>query len=233
MQKYNPTNYLWEPNPDGKYAYGATCVKNCPEHLLKDNGACVRTCPQNKTAKNGECVPCNGPCPKTCLVNRVLDSGNIDSFKGCTIIEGSLRILDQTFAGYQEVYVNSSFGPRYAKMHPNKLEVFSTVKEVTGFIDIQGVHPDFKNLSYFRNLEVIHGRQLMENYFASFSIVKSSLQSLELKSLKRINSGAVVIQDNAQLCFVEEIVWSKIQKSIDHGVVITKNRAAQECSKYL
>lgn len=232
MQRYNPITYLWEANPEGKYAYGATCVKSCPEHLLRDNGACVRTCPSKKMAKDGECVPCNGPCPKTCPIHSILHSGNIDDFKGCTIIDGSIRILDQTFAGYQEVYRNFSFGPRYVKMHPDRLEVFSTVKEVTGFIDIQGEHPDFKNLSYFRNLEVIHGRQLMENYFASFSVVKSSLVSLELKSLKRINSGAVVIQENPNICYADGIDWSKIQKSSEHGYVIAKNRDPKECSEY-
>jgi epidermal growth factor receptor len=48
MQIYNPSKYRWERNPLGKYAYGATCVKDCPEHLLKDNGACVRACPPKK-----------------------------------------------------------------------------------------------------------------------------------------------------------------------------------------
>lgn len=48
MQRYNPITYSWEINPEGKYAYGATCVKTCPAHLLKDNGACVRSCPPKK-----------------------------------------------------------------------------------------------------------------------------------------------------------------------------------------
>ncbi|XP_055379373.1 epidermal growth factor receptor [Condylostylus longicornis] len=231
MQKYNPTNYLWEANPEGKYAYGATCVKNCPEHLLKDQGACVRTCPADKTAKNSECVPCNGPCPKTCPGVSVLNSGNIDDFRGCTIIEGSLRILDQTFDGYSEVFKNYSLGPWYMKLHPDRLEVFSTVKEITGYLDIQGFHPDFTNLSYFRNLEVIHGRQLMENYFASFTIVKTNLKSLELKSLKRINSGSVVIQQNKYLCYVNKIAWANVLKSKDPNVVIEKNRGSTECEQ--
>lgn len=51
MQRYNPITYSWETNPLGKYAYGATCVKNCPEHLLKDNGACVRSCPPKKKVR--------------------------------------------------------------------------------------------------------------------------------------------------------------------------------------
>ena len=51
MQRYNPIKYKWERNPDGKYAYGATCVKDCPKHLLKDNGACVRACPPKKKVR--------------------------------------------------------------------------------------------------------------------------------------------------------------------------------------
>jgi len=47
---YNPNSYLSERNPSGKYAYGATCVKTCPDHLLRDAGAgaCVRQCPPDK-----------------------------------------------------------------------------------------------------------------------------------------------------------------------------------------
>ena len=153
MQTYNPSTYSWENNPRGKYAYGATCVKNCPEHLLKDNGACVRSCPPNKTPYNGECVNCEGACPKTCKgveSDGSVHAGNIDNFKGCTIIDGSISILDHSFKGFQQIYTNYSFGPRYPEMHPDRLEVFSTLKEVTGFINIQGSHEDFRNLSYFR-----------------------------------------------------------------------------------
>lgn len=231
MEMYNSITYLWEPNPEGKYAYGATCVRNCPEHLLKDNGACVRTCPINKTAKNGECVPCNGPCPKTCPGVGIVNSGNIDSFRDCTIIEGTLEILDQTFTGYQQVFGNFSFGPRYLRLHPSRLEVFSTLREVTGYINIQGDHPDFKNLSYFSNLEVIGGRQLLDTYFAALYIVKTNLHSLELRSLKHINSGAVVILENKNLCFADEINWNKVKKSDIHESVISNNKDSLDCSK--
>lgn len=233
MQLYNPIKYVWEPNPAGKYAYGASCVRHCPEHLLKDNGACVRSCPDNKTAKNGECVPCNGPCPKTCPSEGVVHSGNIDSFQNCTIIEGSLEILDQTFDGFQHIYSNFSFGPRYIKMHPNRLKVFSTLKEVTGYINIQGYHKDFTNLSYFRNLETIGGRQLMDSYFASLYIVKTALKSLELKSLKHINSGSVVILENKDLCFTQNINWTRIKRSTSHDAMLSNNRPQQECGKNL
>uniref|UniRef100_A0A182K8V6 receptor protein-tyrosine kinase n=1 Tax=Anopheles christyi TaxID=43041 RepID=A0A182K8V6_9DIPT len=229
MQIYNPTNYFWEPNPDGKYAYGATCVRKCPEHLLKDNGACVRKCPKGKMPQNSECVPCKGICPKTCSGEGIVHSDNIGNYKDCTIIEGSLEILDQSFDGFQQVYTNFSFGPRYIKIDPERLEVFSTVKEITGFINIQAHHPNFTTLNYFRNLEVVGGRQLKENLFASVYIVKTSLKSLELKSLKRVNSGSIVILENSDLCFVEDIDWSEIKKSSDHEVMVQKNRNATEC----
>ena len=108
MQRYNPIKYKWEKNPDGKYAYGATCVRDCPKHLLKDNGACVRVCPPNKKTVNGECVPCNGPCPKICHFNGnagkgIIHDGNINSLLNCTVIEGSLTILDSSFNGFQVI----------------------------------------------------------------------------------------------------------------------------------
>ncbi|XP_014252271.1 epidermal growth factor receptor isoform X2 [Cimex lectularius] len=235
MQRYNPITYSWETNPLGKYAYGATCVKNCPEHLLKDNGACVRSCPPKKKAVNGECVPCDGPCPKTCegSVNSsspqgMVHAGNINSFKDCTIIEGSLIILDQSFKGFQQFYSDFSFGPHYPEMHPDKLEVFSTLKEVTGYINIQGSHPDFTNLSYFRNLEVIGGRTLTE-YFASLYIVKTSLKSLGLRSLKKINSGTIAILENKDLCFSQGVDWSEIKRSAEHGTLLQNNKPEADC----
>lgn len=230
MQRYNPITYSWETNPLGKYAYGATCVKNCPEHLLKDNGACVRSCPPKKKAVNGECVPCDGPCPKTCEGVSIVHSGNIESFRDCTVIEGSLTILDQSFKGYQQVYANFSFGERYQKMHPDRLEVFSTLKEVTGYVNIQGYHDEFTNLSYFRNLEIIGGRTLTE-YFASLYIVKTSLTSLGLRSLKKIHSGSIAILENKNLCFAQGVDWSKIKKSQEHGTLLQNNKLEEDCKR--
>uniref|UniRef100_T1GQI4 Receptor protein-tyrosine kinase n=1 Tax=Megaselia scalaris TaxID=36166 RepID=T1GQI4_MEGSC len=231
MQRYNSVNYTWEHNPDGRYAYGATCVKACPGHLLKDSGACVRSCPINKIPKNGECVPCEGACPKRCPgVMNLVHSGNIETFRNCTVIDGSIRIIESTFKGYNEFFPNKTMSDFYPPLHPDQLEVFSNVKEITGYLDIQAFHKDFKNLSYFRNLEVIHGRILNEMHFAAFSVVQSSLESLHLKSLKRINSGTVLIQLNKNLCFVEGIDWKSIIKSSTPRIVIPPtNRKHEVC----
>ncbi|XP_076263904.1 epidermal growth factor receptor isoform X1 [Rhynchophorus ferrugineus] len=228
MQIYNPVTYSWDVNPHGKYAYGATCVKKCPEHLLKDNGACVRACPANKKAQSGECVLCDGPCPKTCLGDTIVHSGNIESFRGCTVIEGYLNILENSFKSFQHVFPNYTFGERYEEMHPDSLEVFHTLKEITGFLNVQAYHKDFKNLSYFRNLEVISGRVLHE-YSSSLYIVKTSLQSLELKSLKTITMGTVAILENKHLCLAEGINWNKIRKSRENSLMLSNNGDPTVC----
>lgn len=215
-------------NPNGKYAYGATCVKKCPEHLLKDNGACVRTCPHKKQALDGECVPCEGPCPKTCTGEGVIHAGNIDSFKDCTVLEGNIEILDNSFKGFQAIFSNFTFGERYPQMHPDRLEVFNTLKEITGFLNIQAYHPNFKNLSYFRNLEVIGGRVLYE-YSTSLYIVKTSLETLQLKSLKRINMGTVAILENKDLCLADVISWDLIRKSHEHHLMLSNNSDYRTC----
>ncbi|XP_033224420.1 epidermal growth factor receptor-like isoform X2 [Belonocnema kinseyi] len=228
MQKYNPTTYSWEANPDGKYAYGATCVRKCPEHLLKDNGACVRSCPPKKKALNGECVPCDGPCPKICQGVDKLHSGNIDSFKDCTMIEGSITILDQSFLGYQDISSDFIFGPRYTAMHPEKLEVFSTLKEITGFLNIQAANENFTSLPYFRNLEVIGGRVLTE-YFSSLYVVKTTLVSMDLRSLKKVSSGTIAILENKNLCYAQSINWKKLKKSPEHEILMQNNKDESEC----
>lgn len=159
-----------------------------------------------------------------------MHSGNIDSFKDCTIIEGSIMILDQTFKGYVHFYPNFTPGSKYPPMHPDRLEVFSTLKEITGFLNIQGAHADFKNLSYFRNLEVIGGRTLTE-YFASLYIIKTSLTSLGLQSLRKINSGAIAILENENLCYTKSIDWPKIRRSPEHGELLSNNKNESLCIK--
>ena len=229
MQRYNPIKYKWEENPDGKYAYGATCVKDCPKHLLKDSGACVRACPPKKKNENGKCVPCDGPCPKTCnFPDKQIHAGNIDKLQNCTVIEGHITILENTFDGYQEIYDNFTFGPRYPAMEPSRLEALSTVKEITGYLNVQAHHKDFRTLDALRNLEVIGGRQLTE-YFSSLYVVKTSLTSLNLRSLRKIRSGSVAILENKELCFTSKIEWQKIMKSPSHNTLLQANKEDQQC----
>ena len=114
-------------------------------------------------------------------------------------------------------------------MHPSKLEMFSTLKEVTGFLNIQAHHEKFTNLSAFRNLETIGGRHLTE-YFSTLYIVKTSLTSLDLRSLRKITSGGVAILENEDLCYAEDIKWSKIMRSQNHNLAVQNNKNVGRCT---
>lgn len=230
MNRYDSEKLAWLLDPRGKYAFGATCVKECPEHLLRDNGACVRTCPPNKRSINGECTPCTGPCPKNCTGVDVVHSGNIDQFINCTIIEGSLKILDTTFSGYVEFH-NNTIGNRYEPMSPSRLNVFKTIREITGYLSVQANHSEFRDLSYFKNLRTIGGRELTDK-FCSLEIIKTSLQWLGLQSLSKIRVNKITIEENKALCFTDTIDWVRtgIIKS-DGASTIRNNADVNECKR--
>lgn len=231
MSKYNTNKYVWEADPNGKYAFGATCVKECPEHLLRDNGACVRSCPSDKRSKDGECISC-GPdqCPKNCQGVDVVNSKNIDQMINCTEIEGSITILDTSFNGYTEVTSNNTMGTRYDPMHPSKLKILDTIKVITGYLNIQAHHPDFRDLSFLSKLEVIGGRQTTD-MFHSLSIIKTSLVSLNLRSLKKITAGKVVIEENKNLCFANSTQFTKLLVTQKHESVTIRNNGDQRTCK--
>lgn len=222
MMRYNPTDFLWEPNPSGKYAFGATCVKECPMNLIKDNGACVRTCPPTKRNVNGECVSCGGPCPKNCQGVEVVHSGNIDQLINCTWIDGPITISDVSFTGHVEPCANNATCTRHKPMQPSRLEVFKTLREITGSLTIQANHPDFKNLSFFENLRSIGKNQNTEVH--SLSITRTSLVSLNLNSLRKVK-GRILIEDNSDLCFADTIDWKQINNITKKEDISTRNNA--------
>lgn len=82
-----------------------------------------------------------------------------------------------------------------------------------------------------RNLEVIGGRTVTE-YFASLYIVKTSLTSLGLRSLKKIHSGSVAILENKRLCYAQTIDWESIKKSPEHPKLLQNNKNESLCSEY-
>lgn len=78
---------------------------------------------------------------------------------------------------------------------------------------------------------MIGGRTLTE-YFASLYIVKTSLKSLGLRSLKKIHSGSIAILENKDLCFAQGLDWKRIKKSVEHGTLLQNNKLEEDCSKF-
>ncbi|GAB1603004.1 epidermal growth factor receptor-like isoform X1 [Argonauta hians] len=219
MTKYNTATFEVEQNPNYKYSYGSLCVKDCPKHMLKDDAACVKKCPPNKQAQNNTCVQCKGPCPKTCNgTKNWLTSVNIASFKDCTIIEGNFIMLGVTFKG------DPSFNR--SSLNLKDLDNLKSVKEITGHFAIQESPKELKSLSFFRNLEVIGGRNEARQD-KSLSILKTQIEYLGLVKLKHIRNGNVVIRHNENLCYAETIKFSSIFTSSKQKANLPKN--GQRC----
>uniref|UniRef100_A0A668A9C5 Receptor protein-tyrosine kinase n=1 Tax=Myripristis murdjan TaxID=586833 RepID=A0A668A9C5_9TELE len=226
LMRYEPSLHQLIPNPHGKYNFGATCVKTCPHnYVVTDHGACVRTCSGNtyEVDEGGvrKCAKCEGLCPKVCngtgmghlATTLAVNASNIDSFKNCTKINGNIAIMHSTF--------NGDDFTKTPKMDPAKLEVFKTVKEITGYLLIQTWPENMTSLSPFENLEIIRGRTKRGS--RSLAIVQLGISHLGLRSLKEISDGSIIITSNPNLCYTRKNHWKRLLKSKGQSLKIEDN----------
>ncbi|KAG5676481.1 hypothetical protein PVAND_006312 [Polypedilum vanderplanki] len=198
----------------------STIRSDCPEQMEKFNNVCVKTCISEEGIVNSE---------------------NIKKFKGCVVVKGSLRILQETFDGKNNI----------SGLNLENLEIFSSVKKITGFLEVEAKHESFTNLSSFRNLEIIAGnglwhekqklpnwpsedkesftRQFKFYWSASLIINNTSLKFLGLKSLKSLDSGGIVIKNNSNLCYFHHVYWNKFIKSKKQSILIYWNKNFTNC----
>ncbi|XP_036423945.1 receptor tyrosine-protein kinase erbB-4-like [Colossoma macropomum] len=229
---YNPTTFQLEHNPRAKYTYGAFCVKKCPHNFVVDHSSCVRACPSNKMEveenKIKMCIPCTDICPKACdgigtaslQTAQTVDSSNIDKFVNCTKINGNLVFLITGIKG--DVYHNIE------ALDPEKLNVFRTVREITGFLNIQSWPENMTDLSVFSNLATIGGRSLYSGI--SLLVLKQQwISSLQMQSLREISAGNVYITNNSQLCYYNTINWTSLFRIPTQKALIRNNRDPKEC----
>ncbi|XP_069768749.1 epidermal growth factor receptor isoform X3 [Narcine bancroftii] len=233
LEVYNTVKFQMERNPDGKYSFGASCVEKCPHnYVVTDLGSCVRTCSPGTYEvdedKIRKCKKCEGPCPKDCSGIGVpplkdamsINSSNIESFRNCTKINGNVVILEVAFKG-----------DNYSKTAPlrlEKLEVFRTIKEITGYFLIQGWPNNYTDLQLFENLEIIRGRT-QHHSKTSFALVNLNVSSLGLRSLKEISDGHVRMINNKKLCYVWTLEWERLFKSSRQLFSTQRNKPNKKC----
>ncbi|CAH2283133.1 epidermal growth factor receptor isoform X2 [Pelobates cultripes] len=232
---YNPLSYQMEINPDGKYSFGATCVKKCPHNfVVTDHGSCVRTCnpDSHEVEENGVriCKKCDGPCTIDKICNGTgtgnlknvlsINASNIDYFQNCTKVYGDLTILELADKG--DPFTNTS------RLNPEKLSIFKTIREITGFLHIQWWPNNYTDLNYFENLEIIRGRTKQHGRYA-LAVVGLSINSLGLRSLKEISDGDVIIKNNKKLCHVDTIKWDNLFRT-NQQTKITDNKDPKICA---
>ncbi|KAL2085432.1 hypothetical protein ACEWY4_018752 [Coilia grayii] len=236
LMLYNPNTHQLTPNPDGKYTYGATCVKTCPHnYVVTDYGACVRTCSAHtyEVEDNGirKCKRCDGPCPKVCnglgmgqLAGvMTINATNIDSFKNCTKINGDISILKNSLNG--DTFTNT---PR---MDPSKLEIFRTVREISGFLLIQAWPENMVSLSPFENLEIIRGRTKHQGRISFAALKIPHLEHLGLRSLREVSDGDVYVKDNPRLCYAGDGgYWTRLFRLATQHYRVFKNADDTTCA---
>uniref|UniRef100_H2UKC9 Receptor protein-tyrosine kinase n=1 Tax=Takifugu rubripes TaxID=31033 RepID=H2UKC9_TAKRU len=229
---YNPTSFQLEHNSRAKYTYGAFCVKKCPHNFVVDHSSCVRACPSNKMEVEENrikmCIPCTDICPKVCdgigtgslQTAQTVDASNIDKFVNCTKINGNLIFLITGIKG--DMYHN--IGP----LDPERLNVFRTVREITGYLNIQAWPQNMTDLAVFSNLATIGGRSLYSGI--SLLILKQRwISSFKFQSLDEISAGNVYIFNNSGLCFYNTVNWTSLFRTSNQKVLIGNNRDPKEC----
>ncbi|ESO07459.1 hypothetical protein HELRODRAFT_92969, partial [Helobdella robusta] len=130
-----------------------------------------------------------------------VSANNIRSFQNCTTIEGSIRI--------NEVSMKGDRGRNVSSLTFESLLTFSTVTEITGYLVLQSLGVGVRNLSFFKNLRVIHGRSLYDHSYSLF-VDQTNLEYLGLRKLKNIKFGSVLIKNNIHLCYLQNFPWSTL-----------------------
>ncbi len=121
---------------------------------------------------------------------------NFKKLERCTVVEGYVQI----------VLIDNGTPKDYENL------TFPDLREITDYLLLFRAIglPSLGKL--FPNLSVIRGRILFHD-FALVVYEMLQLQQLALKSLTDIVRGAVRIENNPKLCFVETIDWDRIAKT--------------------
>ncbi|TRY54340.1 hypothetical protein DNTS_021314 [Danionella cerebrum] len=183
--------------------HSASCVPHCPWPLVYNRQTFQLEPNAEAMYQFGSvCVPKCPVCEGTGANHRqTVDSSNIDSFINCTKIQGSLHFLTLGIKG-------DSFN-KIPPLDAEKLQVFKTVREITGILNIQSWPDELSDLSVFSSLTTIQGRSLHKPF--SLLVMKNpSLTSLGLHSLHEISDGSVYITQNTNLCYHHTIDWRQI-----------------------
>ncbi|KAF7996732.1 hypothetical protein HCN44_002378 [Aphidius gifuensis] len=190
------------------YATAFNKKEGCPKNLILCNDVCVKSCSLDK---NGQINSSN---EKVCPGTDRVTSNNIDSYRGCNIINGSITI------SYYDGKKNS--------VNPKILNIFNSVRIINGYLKIEGPNKLMQNLTAFKNLEIIGGDELCDDSY-SFVLNETSLTSIALTSLKQISAGDIYIKSNEYLCYAHDISWNNITKSPSQYFFIENNNEKSNC----
>ncbi|XP_069595251.1 insulin receptor [Ranitomeya imitator] len=191
----------------------------CPRYVVH-KGECIAECPSGYTSNSTTltCEPCEGPCPKVCIVNeeKVIDSvTSAQDLRGCTVISGSLAI---NIRGGNNIA---------AELEAN----LGLIEEITGYLKIRRSYA-LVSLSFFRKLRLIRGDVLEANDYAFYALDNANLRQLWdwHKHNLTIAKGRLFFHYNPRLCLKEIREMVKIvgaENRQDKSDVATKTNGDQ------
>ncbi|XP_032814462.1 receptor tyrosine-protein kinase erbB-4-like isoform X3 [Petromyzon marinus] len=230
---YNPVTFAQGENPDVKYSYGAICVKECPHNFVVDYNSCVRACPAGKheVEKFGKkkCETCTDVCPKACdgigtgnlSRSQTVDATNIDTFENCTKINGNIAFLTTGIKGDDYMKI--------PPLDPDKLNVFRSIKEITGHLMIQAWPENMTDFAVFENLTTIRGRVLQRTFSLLVARIPN-ITALGLASLQEVSAGNVYLKNNERLCYYNTIKWPAVFVSEQQTSYVHDNKPEADCN---
>ena len=161
--------------------------------------------------------------PPLCFVRSVCspsidirnDISELKRLENCTVVEGYLQILlisDKMSSLNQEL------------LHSLSLPKLTVITDYLLLFRVAGLD----SLStLFPNLSVIRGRNLFYNY-ALVIFEMTSLKDIGLYNLRNITRGAIRIEKNPELCYLDSVDWSLIMDAEGNNF-ITGNKQSKEC----
>ncbi|XP_030622664.1 insulin-like growth factor 1a receptor [Chanos chanos] len=144
------------------------------------------------------------------------DISEFKKLENCTVVEGYLQILligDKNSNLNQEQFRTLSF-PKLTMVTDYVL-----LFRVSGLVSLSTLFP---------NLSVIRGRNLFYNY-ALVIFEMTSLKDIGLYNLRNITRGAIRIEKNPELCYLDSVDWSLIMDA-EFNNFIAGNKKSKECA---
>jgi len=104
------------------------------------------------------------------------------------------------------------------------------IREITGYLLIHD-NTNLKKLS-FKNLRLIRGKSLLLDRFSLYVENNIILDTLNLIHLKEIQRGYVFVQNNPNLCNMDEVNWlDMLPNKANNLIKIDKNANPSYCTK--
>uniref|UniRef100_A0A913IFD1 receptor protein-tyrosine kinase n=1 Tax=Strongyloides stercoralis TaxID=6248 RepID=A0A913IFD1_STRER len=201
LNYYNKITGRLEDAKDPRYTFKRYCVSECPSETLIEKDYCVTRCKPkyfyNITLGDRTCRECGTYCDKICEINEPLTKRNIEKLKNCEYVDGFIDISSENFNKFNEESLNK-----------NDLEYLKNIKLITDYVIIKTGKSPIVNLNFLSNLETIIGRKFYMERVSLAIVHNHNLRELQLKNLKTIKRGHVVVANNDKLCLADTINWN-------------------------